>query len=146
MNMKKAQQGFTLIELMIVIAIIGILAAIALPAYQTYTNKAKFSEVVLAASNQKTAVEVCGQTVATTANFNTECIGGSNGVIDAGATGYVTSVETVAGGASDEVKITAKSNGISTTNKEFILLGTLSSGAVQWSKVSSSSCIAAGWC
>ena len=52
----QVQKGFTLIELMIVIAIIGILAAIALPAYQDYTAKAKMSEVVLAASSARTCV------------------------------------------------------------------------------------------
>jgi type IV pilus assembly protein PilA len=54
--MKKQQSGFTLIELMIVVAIIGILAAIALPAYQDYTKRAKVSEVVLAASSARTCV------------------------------------------------------------------------------------------
>jgi type IV pilus assembly protein PilA len=53
---RQVQQGFTLIELMIVVAIIGILAAVALPAYQDYTRRAKMSEVVLAASACRTAI------------------------------------------------------------------------------------------
>lgn len=60
--MQKMQKGFTLIELMIVVAIIGILAAVALPAYQDYTVRAKVSEIVLAASGGKTSVAEYFQT------------------------------------------------------------------------------------
>ena len=55
----KKQSGFTLIELMIVVAIIAILAAIALPAYQNYTRQARYSELVSAADGIKTAITVC---------------------------------------------------------------------------------------
>ncbi len=73
--MNKVQQGFTLIELMIVIAIIGILASVALPAYSNYTNKAAFSEIVLATSAVKANVEVCSQRATTTqANFGGNCL------------------------------------------------------------------------
>ena len=60
--MKRVQQGFTLIELMIVVAIIGILAAVALPAYQDYTIRARVSEAVLATSQCRTAISEIYQT------------------------------------------------------------------------------------
>ncbi|HEX7811991.1 MAG TPA: pilin [Burkholderiales bacterium] len=59
--MKAVQKGFTLIELMIVVAIIGILAAVALPAYQDYTARAKMSEVILAASACRTSITETAQ-------------------------------------------------------------------------------------
>jgi len=62
--MKAVQKGFTLIELMIVVAIIGILAAVALPAYQDYTARAKMSEVILAASACRTSITETVQSAA----------------------------------------------------------------------------------
>jgi len=69
--MNTAQKGFTLIELMIVIAIIGILAAIALPAYQNYIKKAAYAEIPVSMSAIKTAIDVCYSTESDLAKCDT---------------------------------------------------------------------------
>ena len=76
--MKSMQKGFTLIELMIVVAIIGILAAVALPAYQDYTVRAKVSELLLAASSARTTVTEAAQ------NLGTLSAAGSGIVVNSG--------------------------------------------------------------
>ena len=137
--MKKVQQGFTLIELLIVIAIIGILAAVALPAYNTYTNKAKFSEVVLATSAVKSAVDVCAQTQGGFA----DCGAGVNGVpANLGASGYVQSVTWVASTG----KITATGETGTEYATDYVLDGVYSAGRVTWTKSASSGCMTAGLC
>ncbi|MFA6164340.1 MAG: prepilin-type N-terminal cleavage/methylation domain-containing protein [Methylobacter sp.] len=76
-QMQKAQQGFTLIELMIVVAIIGILAAIAIPAYQDYITRSKFADVISASDAYKTAVSMCMQD---NAGSPATCDAGSNAI------------------------------------------------------------------
>ena len=85
MKKQANQQGFTLIELMIVIAIIGILAAVALPAYQDYTVRAKVSEVILAGSGAKT-------TIAEYAQVNAAIPGDADVAIATQVSTYVASV------------------------------------------------------
>ena len=107
---RQIQKGFTLIELMIVVAIIGILAAVALPAYQDYTKRAKMSEVILAASSCRTSITEVYQSVSGGASTAP----GVNGWGCESGTGtsqptlqskYVASVHTTANG---QIRVTAQ--------------------------------------
>ncbi len=133
---KKAQQGFTLIELMIVVAIIDILAAVALPAYQTYTQRAAFSEVVLATTPYKSAFEVAAQTSRISALADAD--GGTNGIpANAGPSGVVASVEVTNGVI--EAEGTADVGSFT-----YILTPGGVTAPIQWT--TSGTCLAAGVC
>ena len=134
----KAQKGFTLIELMIVIAIIGILAAVALPAYQSYTAKAKFTEVVASLGPVKNHIEICvqsGTAIGTCTVPAALITGAENGDL-------VTDVDWT----SPNLKGTAVStDGLS--GETYILIATVANGAVNWDlDETNSTCVAASLC
>ncbi len=138
---QSTQRGFTLIELMIVVAIIGILAAIAIPSYQTYTKKAKFTEVIQATSAAKLGVEVCAQDN----NALIACAGGSSSGVPADittASGNLASLTTSAVGVITATAIT----GGGLAGETYVLTPAIGAGGkVTWSN-STSTCIAAGLC
>ena len=152
-QIKKAQQGFTLIELMIVIAIIGILASVALPAYQTYTKKAKFSEVVLATGPVKTAFELCIQQANTVADCSDptttpgSVVASSIDGAQANAAAADSNLDTVALNATGMITATADAalnvNGVVQT---IDLQAHVQNGAVTWSTEATSTCLAGGLC
>jgi type IV pilus assembly protein PilA len=133
---KQAQAGFTLIELMIVVAIIGILAAVAIPAYSDYTVKAKVANALSAAGSLKTAVALCAQEAGALTNCNEAFVGNTLPAFTptkevSGATVTLLGV----------ITLTLNDIGKGTSGTTIIMTPTLGASAMTWENVSN---IAAG--
>jgi type IV pilus assembly protein PilA len=139
MSMKKVQQGFTLIELMIVVAIIGILASIAIPAYQDYITKAKFSESISLGQSYQTAIALCSQE--NNGDLSGSCsTAGTNGI--PGVTGVATSnVASVAISSPGVITVTATTAAGGYTS---VLTPTAGSVGITWAQ--SGTCKTPNYC
>ena len=126
----RAQQGFTLIELMIVVAIIGILAAVAIPQYKNYTIKAKIGNAITAADALKVAVGVCAQEAGGSVSG---CTAGSAGIPPNVTTGVSKEVQsTSVSGGYIKVKLASSGIGTNIDNETICFEPSPSENAIAW--------------
>ena len=149
MKIAKIQSGFTLIELMMVIAIIGILAAIGIPQYANYTQRAKFTEVISQTNAVKTAVSLCFQETGDLSTCSgTGAVGDHAGIpLDINfPQGNVQSITTSQGTITAQGISPALDADGDNIGETFILVPTPAASAISWSTDPASTCIANALC
>lgn len=135
----KKSQGFTLIELMVVVAIIGILAAVAIPAYSSYSSKAKFSEIVSIASSFKSAVEQCQSDTGTFVGCSTGASDIPPAILASNPSPHLLSLSVLDGVVTATARTVGGFNG-----ETYIITPTATPSSISW--VQSGTCLAAKFC
>ena len=118
--------GFTLIELMIVVAIIGLLAAVALPAYQIYADRSRFTALIIAVDPARKAIDLCVQTasLANCSLVNTQA--------EWTAVSLVDSIIFSGNAAAITITATPIASGGITASDTYIIIGTVANGSINW--------------